>query len=201
MVALLPLEVLQTVGRQYPCREAQIETIATFYNVSRAPVFLIASWPKQGTFPPPRTLVAYGLEQTNKLEIIQAILKARSLKHVIIKCRECLSQRHLLPKIFASCLRALDPEGGAEQYDRVDSINALAVSLEKLFRKRGERITVVLDAIDKQRGAGATLLPALARLGNLVGAFRRSLTQGLTRTGSKYLDYHDFEFSSTTTAS
>ena len=120
---------------------------------------------------------------------------------MIIKCRECLSQRHLLPKIFAAGLRALDAEGEAEQYDRIDSINALVVNLEKLFRKRNERMMVVLDAIDKQRGAGATLLPALARLGDLVGAFRRSLTQGLTRTGSKYLDYHGFEFSSTTTAS
>ena len=55
-----------------------------------------------------------------------------------------------------------------EQFERIDSINALVVGLEKLFRKRDERLILVLDAIDEQKGAGVTLLPGLARLGDLV---------------------------------
>lgn len=34
MVAVLPLEVLQIVSRECPCRDAQIRAIATLYNVS-----------------------------------------------------------------------------------------------------------------------------------------------------------------------
>ena len=34
MVALLPPELLQTVARQHPCRNSQIEQLATLYSVS-----------------------------------------------------------------------------------------------------------------------------------------------------------------------
>ena len=124
---------------------------------------------KQGAFPYPRILVAYGLEQTSKYEVVTAILEARSLKHAVVKCRECLSQRHLLTKIFAACLTTLGEDDTAEQYDRIDSINSLALCLEKLARKKQEKVILVLDGIDKQRGAITTLLPSLARLGDLVG--------------------------------
>ena len=61
-------------------------------------------------------------------------------------------------------------EADAEQYDRLDSVNALAMNLEKLFRKQNRKIVLVLDEPDEQRGAVATLPPALARLGDLVRA-------------------------------
>ena len=169
MVALLPPELLQTVNRQYPCRKSQIEQLATLYNVSQNSWILSYMLIRQGAFPHPRILVAYGLEQTSKYGIVTAILQARSLKHAIVKCRECLSQRHLLTKIFAACLTTLGEDEEAEQYDRIDSINSLAVCLENLARKTQEKVILVLDGIDRQRGASATLLPSLARLGDLVG--------------------------------
>jgi hypothetical protein len=39
MVATLPLEILQLVSQQYPCRETQIESLAALYNVSSPTIF------------------------------------------------------------------------------------------------------------------------------------------------------------------
>jgi hypothetical protein len=33
MVALLPLELLQAISHQYPCRDSQIRQLTTYYNV------------------------------------------------------------------------------------------------------------------------------------------------------------------------
>ena len=98
------------------------------------------------------------------------MLAARQIRHAVVRCQESLSQRHLLSKIFAACLTTLDLEAGAEQHDKLDSINALANNLEKLFRKEQRRVVLVLDEVDEQGGAAVTLLPALARLGDLVSA-------------------------------
>ena len=93
---------------------------------------------------------------------------------MVVRCRECLSQRHLLGKIFAECVRALELSDTLEQYARVDSINAFAVNLQRLFGEDGQgrravqRCVLVLDAVDEVRGAGPTLLAALGRLGDLV---------------------------------
>ena len=81
--------------------------------------------------------------------------------------------RHLVGKLFAGCVRTLGCESDAEEYETVDSINALAVCLERLFRKRPkEKVVVVLDGIDDMKATstslGTTLLPALARLGDVV---------------------------------
>ena len=55
-----------------------------------------------------------------------------------------------------------------EQYNRVDSLNGLAVSLQKILQDFDQKLVLVLDGIDRQRGSSATLLPALARLGDTV---------------------------------
>ncbi|ETN36661.1 uncharacterized protein HMPREF1541_08939 [Cyphellophora europaea CBS 101466] len=161
MVATLPLEVLQIVAQTCPCREPQINDIATLFN---------------GVFPPPPTVVAYGLQGSSKLEVITAVLNAHKLKHAVIKCRECLSQRHLLGKIFAACAQALGQEEAVERYDRVDSLNALSVNLQKLFRGSNLRTVIVLDSIDELKGPGSTLLPALARLGDMISGLSLVLT-------------------------
>ena len=56
-------------------------------------------------------------------------------------------------------------------YDRIDSINALVSNLRKLFQAREEKLVLVIVGADQQRGATATLFPALARLGELVSPF------------------------------
>ena len=144
--------------------------------------------------------MASGLDQSSKLQVITSCLAVRNFRSAIIKVRDCLSQRHLLSKIFAACVDALarqdevdrgtDNDGVDVQqlieegrYDRVDGINALVNNLRRLFeldaRKSGmeaprTKLVLILDGIDRLRGASTTLLPALARLGDLVRYFPAS---------------------------
>jgi hypothetical protein len=110
----------------------------------------------------------YGLRSSGKTETTEAVLAARKLPYVAIKCKQCLSQRHLLGKIFAACAQSVGQEDDLAQYDRVDSLNALGVNLQQLFEGREERMILVLDTVEDVKGASATLLPALARLGDMV---------------------------------
>jgi len=104
------------------------------------------------------------------LAVVNSVLKARNLNSVVLRSKDCLSQRHLLSKIFATCVHALGQQSQIEQYDRVDGLNALLGNLRKLFERAGdgERLVLVLEDIDKQKQPGLTLLPALARLGDQV---------------------------------
>lgn len=68
-------------------------------------------------------------------------------------------------------MQALALESRVEQYGKVDSINALLENLQKLSRHAaGSRLVVVLEDVDKLKQAASTLLPALARLGDMVCA-------------------------------
>lgn len=86
----------------------------------------------------------------------------------MVKSRECLSQRHLLGKIFTACLHAVEQGEKVEDYDRIDSLNALSVNLQQLFQNTAGKVILVLDSIDEVKGAGSTMLPALARLADIV---------------------------------
>ncbi|KAH0840494.1 origin recognition complex subunit Orc5 [Fonsecaea pedrosoi] len=181
MVALLPPESLHSILQKCPCRRPQIQELATYYN---------------DTFPSPSVLVAYGLESTSKTIAIVEVLRWREIPHGIVKCRECLSQRHLLSKIFAVCVAALGREQGQEQgnqteqqFDRTDSINALVGNLRRLFErvvvdskssKKNKFVAVIEDA-DALRQPGPTLLPALARLGDVIPGFSVILTSSSPR--------------------
>ncbi|KIV86093.1 hypothetical protein PV11_01728 [Exophiala sideris] len=179
MVALLPPELLELISRTCPCRDTQILQLAIFHN---------------NVFPSPPILVAHGLEGTHKTEVIVNVLRKQGLEHAVIKSRECLTQRHLLSKIFACCISALGPESDIEQFDRVDSINALLGNLRKLYERAGPRkFVVVLEGIDRLRQPGPTLLPALARLGNQIPGLSIILTSNsprphiLHKTGIPYV--------------
>lgn len=112
--------------------------------------------------------MAYGPEDACIVETIEFALVQQRIQHVTINCRECLSQRHLLTKIFARCVKALGKEDEVDRYDRMDSINAIGSNLRKLLQQRRERLVVIVVGADQQRGATPTLFPALARLGDLV---------------------------------
>jgi origin recognition complex subunit 5 len=121
----------------------------------------------------------YGLQGTSKLQTVCAVLSAREITHAVVKSRECLSLRHLLSKIYTACVATLYTEGDerAEElyHSRTDSVNALYVNLQKLLQGRHEKLVLVLDGIDKQKGVNPTTLPALARLGDLVGTIEYRL--------------------------
>ena len=122
----------------------------------------------QISFASPPVLVVYGLEATGKNAAVERVLYARQIPSATVKCTDCLSLRHLVSKIFVACVKATGRLEALEQYDRVDSLNGLAVSLQKLFQNYDQKLVLVLDGIDRQRGGSATLLPALARLGDAV---------------------------------
>ena len=142
-------------------------------------------------------MVVHGLEETHKTDVVTAVLEARRLRYVLVRAGECLSVRHLVGKLFAGCLRTLGCESDAEEYETVDSINALAVCLEKLFRKRpAEKVVVVLDGIDDMKATstnlGTTLLPALARLGDVVSVAALSYLNSGAKGNDRYRKFRLF---------
>ncbi|KAK5058602.1 hypothetical protein LTR84_010865 [Exophiala bonariae] len=153
----------------------------------------------QDLFPSPSILFAYGLEQASKLAVITGVLRARNLKSSVVRSKDYLSQRHLLSKIFSTCVYALGREAQIEQYDKVDSLNVLLGNLRKLFEPvetgQKEQLVLILEDIDKLKQAGPTLLPALARLGDQIPGLSLILTSttsqplALHKTGVPYIHF------------
>lgn len=96
-----------------------------------------------------------------------------SLKFAMVNSIECITSRHLFETIVGRVARAL-------QWDRpparCETVSQLTVELSKMLKHHARpelfRFALVLDAIDRQREAPPTLLPALARLSEIVGFFR-----------------------------
>jgi hypothetical protein len=65
-----------------------------------------------------------------------------------------------------ACVKGTGQVEALEQYDRVDSLNGLVVGLQRLLQDYKQKLVLVLDGIDSQRGASPTMLPLLARLGD-----------------------------------
>ncbi len=169
----LPSESRTSLEDSCPCRSIQLRQLTTLYSVSsrKSPVALGLIL-FQGIYPPPRRLVVHGFQGTGKLTTVLSVLAARQLTHAVIKSRECLSLRHLLSKILAACLATIYPvedEGAESDYEsRCESVNALGMHLQRLLQGRHEKLVIVLDGIDKQRGLHPHTLPALARLSDIV---------------------------------
>lgn len=77
-----------------------------------------------------------------------------------------------MSKIHVACIDAIHC-GGTEGADlayesRTDSVNALSVNLQRLLQGHHEKLILVLDGIDRQRGLNNNTLPALARLSDVV---------------------------------
>ncbi|KAK4550866.1 hypothetical protein LTR36_000446 [Oleoguttula mirabilis] len=151
----LPDELLLTLTDAWPCREQQLRPLSALLHPTR---------------PSPSTIVAYGPHATGKSSIVNAYLEAEGLKHAIIPCRECVTGRHLLERTVAAVHSATQADVSDETNGytgRCENISALAVHLQRLLGKQ-DKFILVLDGIDRQREASPTLLPALARLGEMI---------------------------------
>ncbi len=116
----------------------------------------------------PSILTIYGPRATGKSDIVRSYLKATTLRHAIVRCRECVTGRHLLERTVAAVHQSLAEEEDAQEYNgRCESISALVVHLQRLLEGK-KKFVLVFDRVDKQRDAPPTLLPALARLGEFV---------------------------------
>ena len=126
---------------------------------------------QQPSLPSPPTIVVHGLEATGKSAIVKDFLRSSEIPHAIIDSRECITGRHLLERTTASCLDAIEHSAGTEldrgPFSRTENISALAVHLQRLLNERG-RFVLAFDGIDRQRESPPTLLPALARFGEIV---------------------------------
>ena len=171
---MLPEEVLLgTLNEQYPCRELQIRQLFALYSVCALKSHLNTPAKELQPFlPSPPAIVVHGLEATGKSSIVKSVLETSNLPYTIINSRECISGRHLLERTVASCLDAVDEcsdiKVDRKPYSRCENISTLAIHLQRLLDGR-ERFVLVFDGIDRQREAPPTLLPALARFGEIVG--------------------------------
>lgn len=102
------------------------------------------------------------------------VLDSSALLHAIIPCKECITGRHLLERTISACLDALETASGQtidrSRYIRTESLSVLTVHLQTLLSGT-QNFVLVFDGVDEQREAPHTLLPALARLSEIVSLF------------------------------
>jgi hypothetical protein len=125
----------------------------------------------QAHLPSPHFLNIHGLTATGKSSILRSYFHFSRIQHTIINVRECITTRHLLERIVAASLDALD-EFNDESIDRrpyvrTENLSVLCVNMGKMLAGRG-KFVLMLDAVDKLREGGGTLIAALGRLGEMV---------------------------------
>ncbi|OIW27742.1 hypothetical protein CONLIGDRAFT_448974 [Coniochaeta ligniaria NRRL 30616] len=166
----LPDELIfSTLSQRFPCRDAQIRTLATLVYPHAAPC---------------RSIVIHGTEATGKSTVTEAVLEKlasseegpeqpRILQYAIVNSIECITGRHLLERTVSRVADSLEWES---RPTRCENLSQLTVELSKMLlypsqhlqRPKDFRFVLVFDAIDRQREAPPTLLPALARLSEII---------------------------------
>ncbi|PFH57623.1 hypothetical protein XA68_14774 [Ophiocordyceps unilateralis] len=164
--------ILSAVLQSFPGREQQIRALASLVHPDAAPC---------------RNLVIYGAEASGKSAITEQLLARladeddEGLAYAIVRAGQCITGRHLFESIVGAVAAALrrdiedeadDDYGDVEEEEdgrRCETLAQLAVSLTTMLGAAAKhrarwRFVLVLDAIDRQRDAPPTLLPALARL-------------------------------------
>ncbi|KAI9798461.1 MAG: hypothetical protein M1825_005341 [Sarcosagium campestre] len=126
--------------------------------------------------PSPATIILHGLAATGKTSVTCAVVEALPTPHAVVPSAECVTARQLLERSIATvedALLAASPETTKQQQllrqvqVKCENLAALAVHLQRLL-SGVRKFILVFDGVDRQREAPSTLLPALARLGELV---------------------------------
>jgi origin recognition complex subunit 5 len=192
----LPNELrISSLSSRFPCREQQIRALATLLSVN-IPYPLTSTLlgtdqlSLQVRAVSSRNIILHGLEATGKSSITKALLEELStepeatngtvngdtshdtLRYAIVKSAECITGRHLLEQTVGAVAKAVEWKGPV---GRSDSLSQLVVELSRVLKSwttseedEMRRFVLVFDSIDQQRDAPPTLLPALARLGEIV---------------------------------
>lgn len=140
------------------CREAQIRQLATIFG--------------QPNFCSPSTTVIHGVKSTGKSLTISSVLEACNARHVVVQSADWIDSRELLEAAISAVV-SLSNNGTEENVSkeivdgRCESISAFVVQLQLLLEGK-ENTILVFDGIDRQREPWLTLLPAVARLGEVV---------------------------------
>ncbi|KAF2155848.1 hypothetical protein K461DRAFT_274887 [Myriangium duriaei CBS 260.36] len=144
-------------GQRFIGRESQLKQLTLLLSES---------------FSSPPTIVAHGPEATGKTALIQSYLQRSATPFVMLQCRECITSRHLLERIITECQGAHNNEsvdGDRGTHQRCESINAFTVALSSILAG-AEKFIIALDGIDELHDAPPSLVPAMARLGEMIPA-------------------------------
>ncbi|ROW04134.1 hypothetical protein VSDG_00727 [Cytospora chrysosperma] len=165
-MAQLPDElILSILDQKFPCRQQQIRALATLVSSDAAPC---------------RNCIVHGTESTGKSAVTTALLQGLSEAHhsddhdlafqyAIINSPECVTGRHL----FETTVRKVADALGRKDFNpRCENLAQLTFELSKMLKypPQPERrhFVLVFDAVDHQREAPPTLLPALGRLSEII---------------------------------
>ena len=130
----------------------------------------------------------HGTKATGKSLTVSRVLNALEIPHIVIRSRECITDRHLLERTVLACKQEVEKDSivAFNNVDgRCESLSVLTVTLQRLLEKT-QKFVIVFDGIDKQREAPVTFLPALARLGELVRKSLGSMLPRLTRVFARF---------------
>lgn len=163
---------------------------------------------------PCRNLVIHGTEATGKSSVTEQLLSRLSecigseaqnndsdggLLYATVNAAQCITGRHLFERTIgavADALSALPAGSTPAPSRRCETLAQLTVALSSLLEAPAKRdarwrFVLVFDAIDRQRDAPPTLLPALGRLSEIVcyslAAMAGVCLDLLTRGMSRYL--------------
>ena len=122
----------------------------------------------------------HGTEATGKSSIVEGLLaqlsehigadaSAGGFQYALANSTQCITGRHLFERIIGAVVDALKWEDAPR---RCESVAQLTVELTKMLKDPTRdprwRFVLVFDAVDRQRDAPPMLLPALARLSEIV---------------------------------
>ena len=102
--------------------------------------------------------------------MIQSYLEQSGIQHVMLQCLECITARHLFERVIAECQSLLiddQTNGDRTSHQKCESISAFAVALSSCLAGV-DKFIIALDGIDELHDAPPSLVPALARLGEMV---------------------------------
>jgi origin recognition complex subunit 5 len=168
----MPPEHLQLyLQEQIPCRQIQIRQLTGMLNVRLLKSRILSrTLTTKPDFPIPSTIVVYGTRATGKSLTIAKTLPALNIPHAIVRSRECITGRHLLETAVLAVKNEVEKDGTHAFNDidgRCENLSALTVTLQRLL-EHAKKFVLVFDGVDKQREAPSTLLPGIARLGEIV---------------------------------
>ncbi|KAI0592689.1 Origin recognition complex subunit Orc5 [Pyrenophora tritici-repentis] len=169
---MLPEEIIAQLNAEFQCREQLIQHLAALYSAH---------------LPSTSFLNIHGLTATGKSSILRSYFHLSQIPHAIINVRECITARHLLERMVAASLDALDEFNDEtidrRPYARTENLSALCVNMSRLLEGRA-KFVLILDGMDKLREGGGTLISALARLGEMIPNLSLILTTTLALTPS-----------------
>ncbi|KAG6360664.1 hypothetical protein INS49_011729 [Diaporthe citri] len=166
-MAQLPDElVLSILDQRFPCRQRQIRALTTLISPDVAPC---------------RNCIVYGTEASGKSAITEALLQrlgdtqptaladSPAFQYAIVNSGECVTGRHLFETTVRKVSSALDFHDFATRCESLAQLNfELSRMLKQVVQPERRHFVLVFDAIDRQKEAPPTLLPALARLSEMI---------------------------------